>query len=68
MVEKTPLRYYWCSERNPQADYWIALPWMQETALKLQQINFPTEISMPVPYKKIEVASNLRCDLSTENC
>ncbi|AZI24829.1 hypothetical protein EA772_05515 [Pedobacter sp. G11] len=51
-----------------KADYWIALPWMQETALKLQQINFPTEISMPVPYKKIEVASNLRCDLSTENC
>ncbi|WP_316849944.1 hypothetical protein [Pedobacter agri] len=19
MVEKTPLRYYWCSERNPQS-------------------------------------------------
>lgn len=36
--------------------------------LTLRQINFLTEISMPVCYKQIEVASNLRCDLFIENC
>ncbi|RZK34234.1 MAG: GxxExxY protein [Pedobacter sp.] len=36
--------------------------------LTLRKINFLTEISMPVRYKEIEVASNLRCDQFIENC
>lgn len=36
--------------------------------LSLRKIYFLTEISMPVRYKEIEVATNLRCDLFVENC
>lgn len=36
--------------------------------LTLRKIYFLTEISMPVRYKEIEVATNLRCDLFVENC
>lgn len=36
--------------------------------LLLRQINFQTELSMPVRYKDINVATNLRCDLFIEGC
>lgn len=36
--------------------------------LTLRDINFSTEISMPVHYKDIVVATTLRCDLLIENC
>ena len=36
--------------------------------LSLRKIYFLTEISKPVRYKEIEVATNLRCDLFVENC
>ena len=36
--------------------------------LTLRKLYFLTEISMPVRYKEIEVATNLRCDLFVENC
>ena len=36
--------------------------------LHLRGISFSTEISMPVCYKEIVVATTLRCDLLIENC
>jgi len=36
--------------------------------LILRNIDFSTEISMPVCYKEIVVATTLRCDLLIENC
>ncbi|MDY0905174.1 GxxExxY protein [Pedobacter sp. CFBP9032] len=36
--------------------------------LLLRQISFQTELSMPVRYKDINVATYLRCDLFIEGC
>lgn len=36
--------------------------------LMLRQISFQTELSMPVRYKDINVATYLRCDLFIEGC
>ncbi|QPH38124.1 GxxExxY protein [Pedobacter endophyticus] len=36
--------------------------------LSLRGIDFVSEISMPITYKEIVVATTLRCDLLVENC
>lgn len=36
--------------------------------LNILKINYQSELSVPVSYKKIELNTELRCDLFIENC